>query len=152
MMPPSISMPLIKVWQRLGLSMKGPTLSSFEGMVRLNGLPAVEWNVKVISAWILGIMAQGMPKAPLGPIGWISEEMSAFISCRTCRQDCPQRRVYITHSCQPVGHDNVAGTGVNDHRFLCKKAFFQRVAVHQHIRWWKRPGFTLIFWFHNWCP
>lgn len=81
MMPPSIlSRLLINVWQRLGLSTKGPTLSSFDGIVRLKGFPTVESNVKVISAGILGMLAQGKPNAPLGPMGWISGEIRAFIA------------------------------------------------------------------------
>ena len=40
----------MSVWQRLGLVLNGPTLSSLDGMSRLNGEPDWDVNVKLMTA------------------------------------------------------------------------------------------------------
>ena len=62
---------LMTVWQVVGSSLKGPTLNSEAGTVRLKGFPAVSVNVKVMSAAVEFISEQGKPYAPSDPWGVI---------------------------------------------------------------------------------
>ena len=64
-----------------GLSEKGPTLSSLDGIVRLNGAPLCEVNSMEIEAGRVSIKSQAMPYVPASVVwGTMLGEMSAYIA------------------------------------------------------------------------
>ena len=65
----------------LGSLSNGPTFNSELGIVRLNGTPCCDVNVKSIVAGKLSISVHGRPNAPGSAAnGLMSGEMSAFIA------------------------------------------------------------------------